>query len=230
MARSARALLGGDVEIRGEPAAVPRRPPRSSRASPDGWRRRACASWRHGAGGRRRAADVLVELKASSPRYPFYGRLVAEPDRPLASLIGRRRRPRAARRSSRGSAAGSATASVIGDADPHDQRRHCPGAGPRRRASSRSGRASSWPRRPRPHRARSGSAAACGTGRCSACPRGGTPAAFRAQLAAPDPRPAVRVPTYAEAQPVPPLLGPARDVPRPDRARRPAWSAASAWR
>jgi putative ABC transport system permease protein len=37
-----------------------------------------------GAGGR----SLLVELKAVEPGYPFYGRFVTDPDRPLESLVG----------------------------------------------------------------------------------------------------------------------------------------------
>ena len=96
-----------------EPAAVAptrrrRRRSRPRTAPPS----RACASWRRW---RRRARaptprTQLVELKAVEPGYPFYGRLVADPDRPLHELIGGGRALVAGARCWRGSASGSATA------------------------------------------------------------------------------------------------------------------------
>jgi putative ABC transport system permease protein len=87
--RSARSLMGGDVEIRAS------RPLSSdaARAVADlarGGRRHARArAGGHGAGGTGADARTqLVELKAVEPGYPFYGRLVANPDRPLHELIG----------------------------------------------------------------------------------------------------------------------------------------------
>jgi putative ABC transport system permease protein len=88
LGREAKALLGGDIELRtarplapGEEAALARVAGRDSavthvhelvgmaRAGPDG-------------------ASLLVELKAVEPAYPLYGRLEAEPARPLADLVG----------------------------------------------------------------------------------------------------------------------------------------------
>jgi len=89
VARSAKSLMGGDVEIRssqplpenaaalipelrgaGEPVATTRV-------------RELVAMAQSGP-----AQSHIVELKAVEPGYPFYGALVTEPARPLASLIG----------------------------------------------------------------------------------------------------------------------------------------------
>jgi putative ABC transport system permease protein len=92
--RSARSLMGADVEIRStqplsaeaqtvvgrlerEGLGVTRVRELVAMAQP--------GSVRAGAGPPR---SQLVELKAVESGYPFYGRLTAEPDQPLASLIG----------------------------------------------------------------------------------------------------------------------------------------------
>jgi len=87
MGRSARALLGADVEVRatqplGDEAGarladLERRGGRLTRV------RELNAMARADAGG-----ALLVELKAVEPGYPLYGRLVTEPDRPLDTLLG----------------------------------------------------------------------------------------------------------------------------------------------
>ena len=83
VARSARALMGGDVEIRAHAAAPPAG--RGAPARGGGHHARARAGG-HGAGGP--GASHIVELKAVEPGYPFYGALVTEPARPLETLIG----------------------------------------------------------------------------------------------------------------------------------------------
>jgi len=91
IARSAKSLLGADVEIR---ATRPLSP--DSAAVVAGLTREGVAVTRARelvamaqAGAGPRAGVQLVELKAVEPGYPFYGRLVTDPDRPLASLVGR---------------------------------------------------------------------------------------------------------------------------------------------
>jgi putative ABC transport system permease protein len=90
IAHSAKALLGADVEIRAT------RPLSAAAAAVVGGlvhegvavtRTRELASMAQtGAGDRLRTQ--LVELKAVEPGYPFYGRLVTDPDQPLDTLIG----------------------------------------------------------------------------------------------------------------------------------------------
>ena len=87
VARSARSLMGGDVEIRStqplapssleEPAAAPGGRVAVTRV------RELVAMAQAGA-----AQTRLVELKAVEAGYPFYGALVTDPPRPLATLIG----------------------------------------------------------------------------------------------------------------------------------------------
>ena len=92
--RSAKSLMAGDVEIRGTQ-------PLSSGAAAvvNGLRSEGVAVTRvmelvamaqpaEGRTGPTPPPTQLVELKAVEPGYPFYGRLGAEPDAPLASLIG----------------------------------------------------------------------------------------------------------------------------------------------
>ena len=90
IARSAKSLLGADVEIR---ATRPLSP--GSAAVVAGLTREGVAVTRvrelvamAQAGAGPRAPVQLVELKAVEQGYPFYGRLVTDPDRPLASLVG----------------------------------------------------------------------------------------------------------------------------------------------
>ncbi len=96
VARSAKSLLGADVEIRStHPLSADPRP------SWDSWRANAPPSL-HPRDGRgmaqagQAARSVLVELKAVEPGYPFYGRLVADPDRAARVAPGQREgaRPR----------------------------------------------------------------------------------------------------------------------------------------
>jgi len=91
--RSAKSLMGADVEIRStQPLA------RDSVAALAGLEREGIAVTRvrelvamAQAGVDARARTQLIELKAVEPGYPFYGRLLADPDRPLSSLVGRGR-------------------------------------------------------------------------------------------------------------------------------------------
>ncbi len=86
VARSAKSLLGADVEIR---ASQPLSP--DSAAVVAGLTRQGIAVMRARelvAMAQAGAGALLVELKAVEPGYPFYGRLVTDPDRPLASLVG----------------------------------------------------------------------------------------------------------------------------------------------
>ena len=218
--RSARSLMGGDVEIRAS------RPlsPDAARAVADLARggaavtrvRELAAMAQAGTGAD--ARTQLVELKAVEPGYPFYGRLVANPDRPLAELIGggralvqaltavaarpAGRRPRADRR--RGA---------------HAERGHRAGARPRRRRLLARPAHADRGRGPRPDRPR-----AAGQPRASShvdlLPEGRDPEAFKAQLAAAAAR--HRRPHHhlcAGAARSPPLLGSAHHVPGPHRAR-----------
>jgi putative ABC transport system permease protein len=95
IAGSARSLTGGDIEIRGPRPLVPE----AAQAVSDlGARGVVVARVRelsamasapeHGGGPPR---SLLVELKAVGTGYPLYGRVVADPDRPLDELIGRGR-------------------------------------------------------------------------------------------------------------------------------------------
>lgn len=87
--RSARSLMGADVEIR------------STRPLSDEAERGLDALAREGiermqvlelaAMARAGESSALVELKAVPTGYPFYGRLTTDPDRPLPALIGGRR-------------------------------------------------------------------------------------------------------------------------------------------
>src|SRR5215469_4117740 len=90
VAHSAKALLGADVDIRStqplsEEASAP-----IGRLTREGVAvirvRELVAMAQTGDGDR--ARTQLVELKAVAPGYPFYGRLLTDPDRPLDALIG----------------------------------------------------------------------------------------------------------------------------------------------
>ena len=91
--RSAKSLMSGDVEVRanrplsaGAAAAI-------TALARDGvavTRVRELAAMAQ-AGAAASPTTQLVELKAVEPGYPFYGRLVTDPDRPLPALIGGRR-------------------------------------------------------------------------------------------------------------------------------------------
>ncbi|HEX7785881.1 MAG TPA: FtsX-like permease family protein, partial [Methylomirabilota bacterium] len=90
VARSARALMGADVEVRGSqplpvPAAELARLARSRSGEPV-----AVTRVRELVAMAQAGPDLmqLVELKAVEPGYPFYGTLVTEPAAPLDTLIG----------------------------------------------------------------------------------------------------------------------------------------------
>ncbi len=93
VARSAKSLLGADVDIRGTQPLSPDSAAVIARLGEQGvtvTRVRelvAMAQSAHEAGAR----TQLVELKAVEPGYPFYGRLATDPDRPLSSLVGQGR-------------------------------------------------------------------------------------------------------------------------------------------
>jgi putative ABC transport system permease protein len=85
LAREAKALLGGDVELR---AARPL--PAEAEAAVGRLDGARVVHVRELVGMARRpdrGGSVLVELKAPSPGYPLYGRLVTTPAAPLASLL-----------------------------------------------------------------------------------------------------------------------------------------------
>jgi len=87
VARSAKSLMGGDVEIRGtQPppdAAAPMIAPIIADVATT--RVRELVAMAQAAGP---SQSHIVELKAVEPGYPFYGALVTEPARPLDTLIG----------------------------------------------------------------------------------------------------------------------------------------------
>ena len=88
--RSARALMGGDVEIRGPRALSPDGGAAVSALAGPGvavTRIRELAAMAQ-AGPAADPRTQIVELKAVEPGYPFYGRLASDPDRPLGDLIG----------------------------------------------------------------------------------------------------------------------------------------------
>jgi putative ABC transport system permease protein len=89
VARSAKSLMGGDVEIRStrplpEDAAALVPELRGDRAGVTVTRVRELVAMAQSGP----AQSHLVELKAVEPGYPFYGSLVTEPARPLDTLIG----------------------------------------------------------------------------------------------------------------------------------------------
>ena len=90
VAVSAKALLGADVEIRGARPLSPEATATLARLPGQGaavlHARELAAMAQIGGEGEGRAQ--LVELKAVEPGYPFYGRLVTNPAGPLESLIG----------------------------------------------------------------------------------------------------------------------------------------------
>jgi putative ABC transport system permease protein len=91
---SAKALMGGDVEIRSSQPLSPPAKTVVSRLEREGigvTRVRELVAMAQPAFRRTGSTPPLtqlVELKAVGPGYPFYGRLLTEPDAPLASLIG----------------------------------------------------------------------------------------------------------------------------------------------
>jgi putative ABC transport system permease protein len=88
VARSAKSLLGADVEIRGTQPLSPSSASAVARLAAQGISvtrvRELVAMAQSG----RDARTQAVELKAVETGYPFYGRLRTEPDRPMASLLG----------------------------------------------------------------------------------------------------------------------------------------------
>ncbi|HSE03132.1 MAG TPA: FtsX-like permease family protein [Methylomirabilota bacterium] len=88
VARSAKSLMGGDVEIRStQPVpedAADLVPELRGGADVTVTRLRELVAMAQAGD----SQSQLVELKAVEPGYPFYGELVTEPARPLASLIG----------------------------------------------------------------------------------------------------------------------------------------------
>lgn len=92
--RSAKSLMAGDVEIRSTQPLSPQAVAVVSALEHEGvavTRVREMVAMAQPATPVQRPAPLptqLVELKAVEPGYPFYGRLTAEPDQPLASLIG----------------------------------------------------------------------------------------------------------------------------------------------
>ena len=87
LAREAKALLGGDLELRAARPLPAEGDAAVARLADDGARvvrvRELVGMARNPAGG----GSVLVELKAPGPGYPLYGRLVTTPAAPLASLL-----------------------------------------------------------------------------------------------------------------------------------------------
>jgi putative ABC transport system permease protein len=91
VARSAKSLLGADLEIRSTQPLSPDSAAAMRALASEGIAvtavRELAAMAQTGAGTR----SQLVELKAVEPGYPFYGRFTTDPDRPLDALVGRGR-------------------------------------------------------------------------------------------------------------------------------------------
>jgi putative ABC transport system permease protein len=85
LAREAKALLGGDVELRSARPLPPEAVAAVGRLA--GARVVSVREMVGMARGRERGDSVLVELKAPGPGYPLYGRLATTPAAPLASLL-----------------------------------------------------------------------------------------------------------------------------------------------
>jgi putative ABC transport system permease protein len=86
LARKAKALLGGDVELRSARPLPPEAVAAVGRLA--GARMVSVREMVGMARGRERGDSVLVELKAPGPGYPLYGRLATTPPAPLAALLG----------------------------------------------------------------------------------------------------------------------------------------------
>src|SRR5262249_9276361 len=87
VARSAKALLGGDVEIRSNQPLSPEAAALVAHPGPDVvavTRVRELVAMTQAPDGR----SQIVELKAVDPAYPLYGRVVSDRNQPLSSLIG----------------------------------------------------------------------------------------------------------------------------------------------
>jgi len=85
VARSAKSLMGGDVEIRStQPLPLPLEDPAGPARGAAVTRVRELVAMAQTSP----ASTQLVELKAVEPGYPFYGALVTDPPGPLDTLIG----------------------------------------------------------------------------------------------------------------------------------------------
>ncbi len=87
LAREAKALLGGDVELRSARPLPPEAAAAVGRLA--GARVVSVREMVGMARGPERGDSLLVELKAPGPGYPLYGRLATTPAAPLASLLDR---------------------------------------------------------------------------------------------------------------------------------------------
>ena len=85
LAREAKALLGGDVELRSARPLPPEAAAAVGRLA--GARVVSVREMVGMARGQERGNSLLVELKAPGPGYPLYGRLATTPAAPLASLL-----------------------------------------------------------------------------------------------------------------------------------------------
>jgi putative ABC transport system permease protein len=87
LAREAKALLGGDVELRAARPLPAEADAALARLASDGARVVAVRELVGMARRPERGDSVLVELKAPAPGYPLYGRLLTTPPAPLTSLL-----------------------------------------------------------------------------------------------------------------------------------------------
>ena len=87
LAREAKSLLGGDLELRGARHLPPEADAAISRLEQGGARIVRVRELVGMARREGRAGSVLVELKAPGPGYPLYGRLTTTPAAPLESLL-----------------------------------------------------------------------------------------------------------------------------------------------
>src|SRR5262245_2405552 len=87
LAREAKALLGGDVELRAARPLPPEASAAVERLTAAGARAVAVRELVGMARNPARGDSVLVELKAPGPGYPLYGPLVTTPAAPLASQL-----------------------------------------------------------------------------------------------------------------------------------------------
>ena len=87
LAREAKALLGGDVELRAARSLPAEATDAVEKLTITGARSVAIRELVGMARDPARGNSLLVELKAPAPGYPLYGRLVTTPDVPLAALL-----------------------------------------------------------------------------------------------------------------------------------------------
>jgi putative ABC transport system permease protein len=87
LGREAKALLGGDLELRAARPLPPEATAAVGRLERDGARVVAVRELVGMARGEARGGSVLVEVKAPDAGYPLYGRLATTPATPLASLL-----------------------------------------------------------------------------------------------------------------------------------------------